>query len=446
MPSSRILVSLVALGAATAGASTAAAESLPQRRCGTPQIPGDLLAPPALAAPGPQRIIYLNRSGATFQIMGRQTNSSTNVVSTNVSATGGGRTAVIPPLAADFDWPLISTCVTAYFAPYDVRVVETEPPAGTPFVEAIVGGNGTELGFGRDELFGIAAADNFCGVTETGVAFSFSETHRGVPQAAEELCATIAHEVGHLLALEHETLAVDLMSYVLVSDTTSKSFVNQASSCGVTPGQNQPCSCTSGTTNSAGRLGMFVGLKSTERELPRLRVVSPGADGRVPPLFTVEADASDETGMADVLVYLDGVEVGHDAQPDGDRYQVAVTAAIGAHTLAVVARDLAGNLTRVELDLTVALLPNGDACESGAQCTGGICATNGEDNFCTQTCTPGSDECGPDATCDPAGDGHLCVPVDGGGCCSAGGDARGPLLLAAAVGLLVLGRRRRARR
>ncbi len=181
------------------------------RRCGTEQIAAAPLSPAVWHAPGPQRIIYLNRFGGTYQIMGRTSNAETNVVSTSVTANRAPRTAVIPPLATGFNWESIAACVAVAYAPYDVRVVEFEPPPGTVYVEAVVGGFGTELGFGTDDLFGIAAADNFCGVTERGVAFSFSETHRNVAQRDGELCATIAHEVGHLLALEHEVLATDMI-------------------------------------------------------------------------------------------------------------------------------------------------------------------------------------------------------------------------------------------
>ncbi len=416
-------------------------------RCGTPQIAVAPVAPPPLRhGPGAQRIIHLNRRGGTYQVIsGADTNSSTNVVSTRVS---GPRTAVIAPLAADFDWDFISACVTEAFAPYNVRVVEAEPPPGTTYVEAVVGGNGTELGFGPNDLFGIAAADNFCGVTGTGIAFNFSETHRGVPERDAELCATIAHEVGHLLALEHEVLPTDLMSYVLVSDTTSKAFVNQASACGVAPGQTNPCSCSSGTTNSAMRLGTFVGGRATETNLPTIELVSPGADGAVAPLFTVEAAASDGEGMADVLVYLDGVQVGFDDSPEGDRYFIAVNdATLGGHMLGVVARDLAGNTARVDLPITVALLGNGEDCTNDLQCAGSLCAFTGDTGFCTQVCDPAGDECGAGFDCAPAGDLDVCVaiPEDEGGCCSTGGSSgprAGTLLLCLAVAVGTLRRRR----
>ncbi|HUQ08142.1 MAG TPA: Ig-like domain-containing protein [Kofleriaceae bacterium] len=444
MRRTRLVVPAVAVALAFAS-SPAAAQVRPAHRCGTEQVTRSVQPPPPwLRAAGDQRVIYLNRNGATFNVSGGTTNAATNVVSTRV-ANGGGRTAVIPPLTADWDWPWVAQCVADAYKPYDLRVVETEPPADTIYIEAIVGGTGTELGYAANELFGIAAADNFCGVTEAGVAFTFSEVHRNVEQRDAELCATIAHEVGHLLALEHETLATDLLSYVLVADTTSKSFVNMNVACGVFPNQPTGCSCSASTTNSASRLGQFVGARPVETGVPTLRVRSPGDDDKVPPGFTVEATAGDDTEMADVLAYVDGVEVGHDATPDGDRYIIDTRAVpVGAHTLAVVARDRAGNLTRAELAINVALLDNGASCDAAEQCTGGLCATDSDGNFCTQTCTPGGSECGGDFSCEATSGGNLCIPVDGG-CCSTSRDPRGALALIAMVGLLLGVRRRRGR-
>ncbi len=417
---------------ALAGPGVTATHARHGLRCGTDHATATPVAPPLWHAPGVQRVVYLNRFGATFQIMGSTTNSATNVVSTSVASP---RTAVIPPLESGFDWPGIAECVTAAFAPYDIRVVEVEPPPDTVYIEAVVGGDGTELGFGADDLFGIAATNNVCALTEAGVAFNFSETHRGVPERDAELCATIAHEVGHLLALEHETLDTDLMSYVLFADTNSKSFVDADSTCGVRPGGDIACRCSAGTTNSAMRLRSFVGPRATETNLPSIELQSPSSNGQVTPLFDVEVLATDGEGMADVLVFLDGVVVGIDARPEGDVYRVTVNGAeVGGHMLAVVARDLAGNTARLEVPITVELLDDGEACDAANQCAGGVCATNAGQNFCTQICDPAAAVCDDGFECVAAGDTHLCA-AEAGGCCSTG--RRSPSDLGA-LGLLIL--------
>ncbi len=421
----------------------------PADSCGTRQLPNlvanPIQRPAGGAATGP-RTVYLNRTGGSFHIINGATNSATDSANISVAADGRPRTAVIAPMAADFHWATISACVQAHYAKYDLRFVESRPASGV-YVEAVVGGSGTELGFGANQLFGIASADNFCSVTEAGIAFSFSETHRGVPQADAELCATIAHEVGHLLALEHETLATDLMSYVLVSDSASKAFVNQASACGVEPGQNQPCSCTSNSTNSAARLTSFIGLRPVETVPPSLTVVAPDDGEQVPPTFDVLADATDNLEMSDVTVLLDDSGAGSDAAPDGARYVITLAnVADGAHTLTVRAHDRAGNEKAVTRAITVARLGIGEACTGGDQCTGGQCVTSGSDTFCTQTCDLANDTCPDGWACTSAGAFAVCAGGQNGGCCDAGqrpGPGTGLLVLGVGL-LLVRSRTRRA--
>lgn len=444
------LLSVPSLAAAAPGDSPGSTPWIrPAHACGTRQIPGLVInpiqRPTGGAATGP-RTVYLNRTGGTFHIVNGATNSATDSANVSVAADGRPRTAVIAPLGAGFNWATISACVQAHYSKYDLRFVETRPASGV-YVEAVVGGTGTELGFGANDLFGIASADNFCGITEAGIAFSFSETHRGVPQADAELCATIAHEVGHLLALEHETMATDLMSYVLVSDTSSKAFVNAASPCGVYPGENQQCSCTNnGSTNSGGRLTSYVGLRPVELVPPTLTVVAPGDGDELGPSFEVKADATDNMAMANVAVLIDGVQAGTDDTPDGDRYVVAVgNVRDGGHNLMVVARDRAGNEKSVALAITVARLGLGEPCTGGDQCSGGQCVADSSSQFCTQTCDLANDTCPDGWACTAAGAISVCAGGQNGGCCDAGqrpGPGTGLLVLG--VGLLLVRARKRA--
>ncbi len=426
------------------GATLPAASVRAAHTCGTRQVRNPLARPVQRAAGGGPRTIFLNRMGGTYQIVNGATNSATMTAATFVTADDRPRTAVIPPLAADFPWPTISACVQQHYARYDVRFVENRPASGV-YLEAVIGGDGTELGFGRDELFGVASADNFCGVTEAGIAFNFSETHRGVGRRDEELCATIAHELGHLLALEHETLAIDNMSYVFIEESGSKSLVYQASPCGVRPGQNQPCSCGGGSTNSAARLRMFVGARPMESVPPSLTVVSPDDGAERSPFFTVEADATDNMEMSRVSVLIDGAEAGADIEPVGDRYVIELgNVAEGERALTVRAEDRAGNKTDKTLTITVAKLGLGASCTGGEQCAGGQCVLDGDDQYCTQTCDPSADSCPDDWTCTSAGAFAVCAGGgDSGGCCDAGHrPGAGTGLLVLGIGLLLLRRRR----
>ena len=412
--------------------------------CGTPQV---VVADPLAFAPPPAvglRTIYLNKNGGTFHLAS-STDAATNTANSQIIPGTGTTTFMIPPLdpSGFFNWPNIVSCVKGHYAKYNVRIVEAEPASGD-YVEAIVGGDGTEIGFGPDQLFGIASADNFCNVTERGIAFSFSETHRQVPRHDEELCATIAHEVGHLLALEHEQLPTDLLSYVLINDSGSKAFIDQASGCGTSPQDPSGCTCGSGSTNSASRLQQFLGLRDTETVPPMLTVTTPGDVLTVPPTFDIVVDATDDKAMSDVSALIDNVEVGSDTMPDGTVYKVTAHAvAEGPHMLSVIATDAAGNTARKELAILVKTSATGESCTANEACAGGLCAQTSGGGFCTQTCDISASTCPADFDCSDIGGQTVCVPAEGGCGCSGGGNP-GPLgLLGLGVMGMLLGRRRR---
>jgi len=446
-----LTVVFVTTGIAAADASGGV--QLPTTRgahsCGTPQVAAPLSSGVArfALAPGAQRTVYLNRFGGTYTVASVPTDSATNQVNTLVSADRRARTATIAPLGTQFDWPTIVACVKEHYAAINVRFVEAEPTSG-PYIEAVVGGNGSELGFSASAgILGIAAADNFCKVTESGIAFSFSGAHAGIASRDVELCTTISHEIGHLLALEHETLATDLMSYVPVTQSPSKGFVDQYSACGTYPQQPSACSCAASQQNSFERLELYVGPRPVETTAPTLEVESPGAGTEVPPVFEVIATASDEA-MADVRVLVDGIEAGSAVlAPDG-RYVVRVRdVALGARQLTVIARDQAGNETTKSIAITVAKAAIGETCVANEACEGNLCAATAEDGmFCTQTCDLAAESCPDGFACAAAGQTSVCVPDASGGCGCQTQDPRdgAGILLLVGLGLVISRRRRRS--
>jgi hypothetical protein len=397
------------------------------------------------AAPTGARTIYLNRKGGTYNIVNGATNAATNTA--NTIAAGDGRThsnAVIPPLESSFDWPYIVDCVKKQYKKYNVTITETEPTSGN-YVEAVVGGNGASTGWSASSgILGVASADNFCGVTERGIAFSFASNHIGITKPNDELCATVAHEVGHLLALEHEIAAPDTMSYVPFASSGSKAFTDGSSHCGTDSQSQSSCSCqTTGAgevTSSGVRLTQFLGLRPTETVPPTLAVSSPGDQDKLRPSFEVDATASDETQMDQVAVLVDGVMAASSSSPQGNAYTVAVAnVAEGSHMLEVQAIDLAGNITKKQLAVTVALGNLGDTCAANEDCHGALCASDEDGTFCTQACSP-DNACPGDFSCVAVGAQSVCTPDSGGGC-NAGGNGH------AMLGLLIVGllARRRAR-
>jgi hypothetical protein len=416
--------------------------------CGTTKIahpvPGAVVY-----ATTPTRTIYLNKNGGTYNITTGMTDASTNTA--NVIASGDGAAhmnAVIPPIDANFDWNYIVQCVKTQYKPYDVIITETEPTSGN-YVEAVVGGDGASTGWSASSgILGVAAADNFCGVTEKGIAFSFAHNHIGIARPNDELCATVAHEVGHLLSLEHEISSPDTMSYVPFATAGMKSFTNANSQCGTDAQDTNNCSCTTTgagqVTNSASRLTQFIGLRPTETNPPTLDVTSPGDNVKLPPSFVVTATATDDTAMDQVDVLLNTTNVGDSTSPAGTTYSIQVNnQPEGTYMLEVQAIDLAGNITKKDLAVTIALGSTGDNCINNSDCHGNICAAR-EDNtqFCTQACDD-ANACPSDFSCQMVGAQNLCVP-SGGGCNIGGGDGRTLLGMVGLSLALVLRRRRRA--
>jgi MYXO-CTERM domain-containing protein len=452
---SAVVLGLVLLApqVALAGARVDATGALirDEHSCGTTTEPypvavSSFVAPPPAATPT-VRTVFLNGKGGTYNITSGATNAATNTAST--IASGDRRAhmgAVIPPVESSFNWPYIVACVKKHYEPYSIVITETEPTSGT-YIEAVVGGNGSSTGWSAGSgILGVASADNFCGVTEKGIAFTFSSNHLGISRQNDELCATIAHEIGHLLALEHEVAAADTMSYVPFASATKKSFTNENSACGTTPSAPRSCSCpTTGegqVTNSGMKLTQFLGLRPMEKMPPTLSVMSPDDGSTVRPAFTVMATASDETAMAQVLVLLDGVERGTSAVPEGTTYTITLGGVPeGAHVLEVQAIDLAGNVTTQKRDITVAFGALGETCSANQDCKGSMCAITAEDSFCTQTCGDGMG-CPDDFSCTNAGGQQICVPSEGGGCSAAGSPGVGGLLGLLAIGLISMRRRR----
>ncbi|HTM22006.1 MAG TPA: trypsin-like serine protease [Kofleriaceae bacterium] len=82
----------------------------------------------------------------------------------------------------------------------------------------------------------------------------------------------------------------------------------------------------------------------------------------------------------------------------------------------------------------------GSECATSTDCDSGLCAVQGEDSQCTDTCTPGGNECPDGFDCLDAG---VCWGAQGGGGCRTTRGHGAPVMITALGLLLVLARRRR---
>jgi hypothetical protein len=101
------------------------------------------------------------------------------------------------------EWRAMMTCAQNHFAGFPVQLVESVPSGD--YLTVVVGGQAAHLGHAA--IWGIASMGDHA-VVRHGMGFVFSQDH-GVQRG--ELCATLAHEIGHLVGLDHTSDCGDLM-------------------------------------------------------------------------------------------------------------------------------------------------------------------------------------------------------------------------------------------
>jgi hypothetical protein len=179
------------------------------------------------------RVLYLNVEGGQFRHAKNASNSSTNVSS------------LVPhdmmlPVAKSVDRSQLASCVRDMFRDWNLSVV-TNDPGEIPHLEAAVLGTVPEsLGL-EHNVAGIAPMSWDAQPVERGIGFIFAE----LCPTEESLCETVAHEVGHLLGLDHVLEPCDVMSYGNCDHL--KTFTATAARCGAI----QPSPCQGGTSQNA---------------------------------------------------------------------------------------------------------------------------------------------------------------------------------------------------
>lgn len=297
------------------------------------------------------RIIYMNKNGGTYV-------PGFNNSSTNRSSIPSQTSAVGPYEGTAAQWTQLLTCVRNQFARFDVEVTDVDPGAA-PHIESVMGGNPQDVGMGAG-VGGVSPMNNDCSVVERSIVFTFTR----VISSVQSECEVAAQEIGHSLGMDHEYLCADPMTYLF--GCGAKSFQDVDAQCG----ENSPraCMCNRPSQNSVRHLMATLGPAGApppppppppgDTAPPAVAITSPAAGATLPAnaALTVTATATDNVGVTAVdLLWTQPsglVTVNCGAPPSGVtcsfsggtatwRFNVGT----GARSLAVRARDAAGNTT-----------------------------------------------------------------------------------------------------
>ena len=405
------------------------------------------------------RKVYMNRCYGGCQVTQGPDNSRTF---TSSIADG---TRYIPEFSrGDQVWADMMQCVRETFAPFQIEIVDVQPPSTESYFMNIVGGKGTDLRTDLTNAGGVAPFN--CGEIPNAITYTF-DVYGPEPL---QLCWTAAQEVAHAFGLDHEFLAKDPMTYI--DGNLPKRFRDEDADCGTL--SRMSCACGSTKQNSYRHIvGLFGPGAPTA---PDLMVKYPTETKKTQPGFTAVARALDDVRVEKVELYIDGALVTTQMTPIGDDFELDTPRELpqGPHSMEVKAVDVQGTPQSVTLnfeqgppctadngcsnpDVCVQgiCIPGpeapgglGSICNADTECLSHRCIDGGEAvKHCVEDCTIGNNEtCPNDFVCADAGATGVCWPDPNAGCCETGTGPTGPMLLGLGVCALVLrGRRRRPR-
>ena len=301
------------------------------------------LVPQAPTTPGSSqlahsRTIYLNKNGVTLQPAAvNDARQDRSTIATQPT--------IIPPWAVDATtWNATVTCLREIFAPFAVKIVTSDPGAEL-HLEAVFGGEPTLLGLPRT-VAGVSPFTTSCSIIESSMVFVFTAA---LPVSARGVCEIMAQEIAHSYGLDHELLAADPMTYLPYQG--KRWFQEQLAPCGEYTARPCGIGTSSCRATQSSLLLLRQRLGVADAVPPQGSLITPLTGDSVGSTFTIEATATDNIAIAEVVFLLDGTALGSLAEPP---YQLTVkNIAAGEHVLTAEFVDQGRNVLRATATITV---------------------------------------------------------------------------------------------
>ena len=306
--------------------------------------------------------IYLNKDGGTLTQGG--VNNSANNVSTIV-----GGTRSFPAWNVDATtWNTVKGAVQEMFSPFNVTVSDVRPPAGTRFIMAMFGGTAGDAlppeqvpPPDQGVILGVSPFTPGCDIIEDSIVFTFTTSAQQLGESPRQIAEIAAQEIAHSFGLDHVLNASDPMTYLPYSG--NRSFKSGAVSCGESTARqcglvNLGYPACRPNQDDVGLLAQRVGTGGNPGDTvpPTLAITAPANNALVPPGFDIYVNATDNTAVTAVDVYIDDVPA-DSATAAPWQFQAPATISLGDHLVRVVASD---GVQSSEQTITVTVDANAD--------------------------------------------------------------------------------------
>lgn len=255
---------------------------------------------PALAGP---HTIYVNFDGVTLEVDGWTDDATKN---RTLFPDFGGEWPAFGDAPGSAKREAVLAAVRNDFDRFGVVVTDERPASGL-YTMAIVSPRG-----GGTQQLGVANVA--CGGSNlAGLAFAFFGASEG---DTTKIAATVSHEVGHSLGLDHTSDTADLMFPTNQGGDPSLVDACVGLEAGALCTAVHAEFCGTGQQNGVAELTALLGTGEVDTEGPMLEIVSPTDGDRfaLGTSVTIEVEATDDVGVEQVKLYRGDTLVGTDIE------------------------------------------------------------------------------------------------------------------------------------